>query len=252
MAWIKIDQTLPTHRKVLALADDLRVSPAHIVGCLVTFWTWAVDNAPGGRLDGVSAKSLARAAGWSGNAERWVVALQRVALLDDHSGALSVHEWETYGGKLERRRQLDTTRKQRVRADSVRTEGGCPQDVRVPRVEQSRVEQKKDPSALRAADAADFDARFWQPYPAARRHAKAECLALWRALSESDRDACAAGLSRWRTSEQWRDATKIVWPERFLKRRDWESDPPQARRAAASCDDPRFAALLAANPELSQ
>ncbi len=124
--------------------------------------------------------------------------------------------------------------------------------------EQSRAEQNRtDTPSPRRADArggeiaADFDARFWQPYPAARRHAKADCLALWRALSESDRDACAAGLSRWRTSEQWQDATKIVWPERFLKRRDWESDPPQARRTASSCDDPRFAALVAANPELA-
>ena len=46
MAWIQIHQQLKDHRKVLAAADELDIEPAHMLGLLISFWLWAIDNAP--------------------------------------------------------------------------------------------------------------------------------------------------------------------------------------------------------------
>ncbi len=48
MAWIQIHQQLKDHRKVLAAADELDIEPAHMLGLLISFWLWAIDNAPDG------------------------------------------------------------------------------------------------------------------------------------------------------------------------------------------------------------
>ena len=51
MAWIQIHQQLKDHRKVLAAADELDIEPAHMLGLLISFWLWAIDNAPDGSLE---------------------------------------------------------------------------------------------------------------------------------------------------------------------------------------------------------
>lgn len=62
MAWIQIHQQLKDHRKVLAAADELDIEPAHMLGLLISFWLWAIDNAPDGSLAGISDRMIARAA----------------------------------------------------------------------------------------------------------------------------------------------------------------------------------------------
>lgn len=59
MAWIQIHQQLKDHRKVLAAADELDIEPAHMLGLLISFWLWAIDNAPDGSLAGISDRMIA-------------------------------------------------------------------------------------------------------------------------------------------------------------------------------------------------
>ena len=46
MAWLQVHQTLKDHRKLFDAADQLEVEPPHMMGLLVSFWLWALDNAP--------------------------------------------------------------------------------------------------------------------------------------------------------------------------------------------------------------
>ena len=62
MAWIQVHQQLKDHRKLLAAADELEIEPAHMLGLLISFWLWALDNAPSGSLQGISTRMFARAA----------------------------------------------------------------------------------------------------------------------------------------------------------------------------------------------
>ena len=45
MAWLQVHQTLKDHRKLFDAADQLEVEPPHMMGLLVSFWLWALDNA---------------------------------------------------------------------------------------------------------------------------------------------------------------------------------------------------------------
>ena len=51
MAWLKVDQTIRDHHKILDAADLLQTTDAHVTGCLVLLWLWAIDNAPDGSYD---------------------------------------------------------------------------------------------------------------------------------------------------------------------------------------------------------
>ena len=46
MAWLQVHQTLKDHRKLFDAADELEITPPHMMGLLVSFWLWALDNAP--------------------------------------------------------------------------------------------------------------------------------------------------------------------------------------------------------------
>ena len=77
MAWIQVHQTLKDHRKLFDAADELEISPPHMMGLLISFWLWALDNAPTGKLDGITHRMIARAAQYEGDAEKLAAALIR-------------------------------------------------------------------------------------------------------------------------------------------------------------------------------
>jgi len=114
MAWIKVDQSLPTHRKTLVLADILGIDPVQAVGHLACLWLWSVDNAsPGGYLQGVSPRILSRSAQWSGDATAFMDALIQAGFLDRTEGGLAIHRWDDHIGRLITSREKT---RERVRA----------------------------------------------------------------------------------------------------------------------------------------
>lgn len=117
MAWIQVHQTLKDHRKVLAAADELDIEPAHMLGLLISFWLWALDNAPTGSLAGISPRMIARAAQYNEDPGKFVDALKDVGLLDtDQEGNLELHDWYEYTGKLIDQREAEKLRSRRRRA----------------------------------------------------------------------------------------------------------------------------------------
>ena len=57
MAWLQVHQTLKDHRKLFDAADELEITPPHMMGLLVSFWLWALDNAPKGDLAGITPRN---------------------------------------------------------------------------------------------------------------------------------------------------------------------------------------------------
>lgn len=117
MAWIQVHQQLKDHRKLLAAADDLEIEPAHMLGLLISFWLWALDNTPGGSLEGISNRNIARAAQWNGNPDALAEAMKNAGFLDKNDdGTLEIHDWYEYTGKLIDQREAEKLRSRRRRA----------------------------------------------------------------------------------------------------------------------------------------
>lgn len=129
MAWIQVHQQLKDHRKLLTAADELGIEPPHMLGLLISFWLWALDNAPSGSLDGIGNRMMARAAQWSGDPDTFVEALTTAGLLKSTPDGLEIHDWYEYTGKLLDRRESEKNRARRRRAAAA-SSAGQPQDVR--------------------------------------------------------------------------------------------------------------------------
>ena len=115
MAWLEIHQALPTHKKLLAASDSLGVRPAPLLGHLVCFWLWALDNAPDGDLSGLNETMISRAAQWTKSSKRFVDVLVAVRFLDSVDGSYLIHDWEDYAGKLIDQRNRNKRRQQTYR-----------------------------------------------------------------------------------------------------------------------------------------
>lgn len=108
MAWIEAHQALFTHRKTMALADALDMDETAVAGHLIRFWTWAIDNAQDGNLDGVSDRAIAVGAGWKGDHRLFVAAMFEAGWLDADR---TIHDWWEYAGRLIERRRSEADRK---------------------------------------------------------------------------------------------------------------------------------------------
>lgn len=113
MAHIESHQSLGNHPKTKRLARTLSVSRVEAVGHLHYLWWWALDYADDGDLSKHDPGDVADGAEWPGDADQFLDALQSAGFVDpnDH-----LHEWEQYGGKYIRARNLGRERQRRRRA----------------------------------------------------------------------------------------------------------------------------------------
>lgn len=135
MAWLQIDQSLTTHRKVWIAAEALDIPPVHMMGHLVSLWLWSLDNAPDGYLDGIRPKIIASAAQWANDPQPFVDALILAGLIDQTDERLAIHDWAVYGGKLIEQRRASTERAKNARhaTDEHVTRNVCATDEDVTR-----------------------------------------------------------------------------------------------------------------------
>lgn len=259
MAWLQVHQTLKDHRKLFDAADELEIQPVHMMGLLISFWMWALDNAPTGDLDGITPRMIARAAQWDGPAEKLSTALIRAGWLDEDgdSGKLMIHDWYEYTGKLIDQRQAEKERSQRRRAaaaasangntDDQQTTAGQPPDGRKKaggRVDQSRPDQTregKDPpppsaegeTAGKSAIEVRF-AEFWSAYP--KKVAKQYALKAWKRLKpDADlHDKIMRAVEAQKRSEQWRrdNGRYIPNPTTWLNGGQWDNETEEVRSDA--------------------
>ena len=149
MAWLKIYQSIRQHRKILDAADALEIAPPYMIGLLTSFWLWALDNAPDGNVSEISARNIARAAQWDGDADELLQAFISAGLLDqgnEDPATLTIHDWEEYAGTLIQQREAEKERSRRRRAAAKKTEGRPPDDQQTTagRVDKTRVDKTRD------------------------------------------------------------------------------------------------------------
>jgi len=142
MAWIRVDQSLRHHRKIITLANELGVGTATATGHLVLLWLWCLDNAPTGTLKQINGQQIATACAWTGDPNDLVNALISARFIDKRGRGgicLRIHGWEEYGGKLlqSRDRHREAVRQSRDRLDQSRSDQS--------RRDQIRVEKKLPP-----------------------------------------------------------------------------------------------------------
>lgn len=173
MAWTESHQALATHRKTLALADELGVNRAEAIGWLHLFWWWALDNAPSGNLKGIKAQQIATAIAYPNNSNDFVNALIKAGFVDrcGRGGiGLRIHDWDQYGGKLlrSRDRHRDVMRRARDRLEKRRV------DKRSIKDRSSKENRYLDNSAHLARLQADYEKHFGQALTPTRAQAFAD------------------------------------------------------------------------------
>lgn len=275
MAWIQVHQQLKDHRKLLAAADELEIEPAHMLGLLISFWLWALDNAPSGSLEGISSRMIARAAQWSGNPDELVSALKSAELLDEEpDGKLEIHDWYEYTGKLIDQREAEKNRSRRRRAAAAaappsksQTTAGqtedAPQDNQkktAGRVDQSKPDQSKpdqgdqppNPQTEAKADAqARRFAEFWKAYP--KKVGKKAAEKSWQKLKPDAElfERIMQAVTAAKSSDQWNreNGRFIPNPSTWINQGRWDDELPAAGRFQqqphGSCGKPDTMDVLA-------
>ena len=166
LAFLKTEQSLRDHRKILEMAAALEMPEPHVVGHCIYLWLWAIDNAPSGTLPD-NPRIIEKAAGWAGEPEQLVQAMLDARIIErNDEGQLIIHDWDEYTGKLIERRIEDKLRKRREKArkkdgvsEILRNSDGNPADVTrksAPRVEKSREEKDKKHMCVLSTDESSF------------------------------------------------------------------------------------------------
>lgn len=127
MAWIKVFQEMPRHRKTLKLAGLLGLDRRSAIGLLVDLWTWALDNATkDGSLGEMTEQDIAMALDWpttSKKTEKLMDALMQSGFLESVQDGARVtyvlHDWYDYTGKLNDKRAKNRERMRDSRAQNV-------------------------------------------------------------------------------------------------------------------------------------
>lgn len=110
MAWIEVHQSLISHKKTILLADLLNVEEVHVVGHLVSFWLWCLDNAQDGSLDDITPRMIARAAQWRGDTDEFMDALVKAGFVESTDDGLEIHDWFDYAGRLIKKKEDNAQR----------------------------------------------------------------------------------------------------------------------------------------------
>lgn len=254
MAWIQVDQALPTHRKTLILADTLDISPTHAVGLMVTLWLWSLDNAPDGLLDDIPPRTLARILQWDGDGDELMKAMRSAGFLDENE----IHDWQEYAGRLLDQRAAAKERMRKHRAASSQqnkqkehdADSLCEPRANVTRTEPERCapvhgrvhyttqqETKEEKSTVPSVSSSDDDTeapadqeemflRFWEIYP--KKAGKKAALASWKRL-RPDASLFAQiieTVSKAKKSEQWqREGGRYVPnPATWINQGRWDDE----------------------------
>lgn len=95
MAWIESHTQTKRHRKVVAIARELRLKTVWMMGHLHSLWHTVLEQQEDGDLSSWDDDMIAHAAEYSGDATKFVQLLRKHKLLDD---ANTIHDWLDYAG----------------------------------------------------------------------------------------------------------------------------------------------------------
>ena len=170
MAWIKSDQSLANHPKLILLARELEISKVEALGHLHLLWYWVLEYADDGELKYLDL--IPDACEWSGDQQVFLDALIKYGFIDttydpeNNFTEYHVHDWLDYSGALYEKRLYNRLKKQESR-DKLAKKGKNDdnltefdnsltsfdsQELEKSRVEESRVEESREDIGLATQD----------------------------------------------------------------------------------------------------
>lgn len=106
LPWFKVWGNVVSHRKTLALQDELSCDSAG--WWLICLWEWAKRNAANGRVVSPIAERLVEmGCGWKGKRGRLVAAFVKAGWLDVIPGGLEIHDWNDWQGRVVEQAERD-------------------------------------------------------------------------------------------------------------------------------------------------
>jgi len=119
MAWIKSDQSLANHPKLILLARELEISKVEALGYLHLLWYWVLEYADDGELKYLDL--IPDACEWKGDPQVFLDALIKFSFIDttydpeNNYTEYHVHDWLDYSGALYEKRLYNRLKKQESR-----------------------------------------------------------------------------------------------------------------------------------------
>jgi len=87
------------HRKLLATARDLRIKPVYLLGHLHALWHVVLEQQEDGDLSNWTDETIAAAAGFDGDAAKFVSLLTSHKWIDFASTSKRIHDWLDFAGQ---------------------------------------------------------------------------------------------------------------------------------------------------------
>jgi len=143
-SWIKMNNALWSHPKVVLMACRLKVPKAHIIGMLHGAWVLADEHSDArGKVTNLTCEMIDAVVNFPGFAAQ----MQNVKWLRLLKNGVMFVDYEAHNGPTAKRRALENKRKAAVR--SVAKEGdACPHPVRIDadgmRIEKSREDESRE------------------------------------------------------------------------------------------------------------
>lgn len=109
MAWIKSDQSLANHPKLILLARELGISKVQALGHLHLLWYWVLEYADDGELKYLDL--LPDACEWNEDPNDFLKALIKYEFIDKVGDKHFIHDWLDYSGALYEKRLYNRLKK---------------------------------------------------------------------------------------------------------------------------------------------
>lgn len=231
--WIRLDQGVHDHPKIIALAESLDVSRVTIVGHLTRLWLWCSVYRPNGRTEGLTDRVLAEAAAWTGDANQFRSCMAAARLLERGRHGEQLRGWTLRNGYQNREavRKPKRTPSNHARITRDTSTNHAPTDVPIRTVQ---TEKKEPPYPRRARRACVYEPGFlraWGTYPHfGQRSRKGKAAGVWKRDNlEPQAEAVVAWIEAGKRTDDWtRDSGRFVPAmEAWLNGRDF-TDPPTA------------------------